>query len=141
MTSGGTWLLRDVTRGSVVADRVAVASTLAGRFRGLMGRSTLQPGEGLYLPTSSIHMFFMRFPIDALFVGRADADGVREVVGVRGGLPPWRGVALPVAGAEGVVELAAGTLADGPLVGDCVRLEPAVASCPIVRSAAVRSAA
>ncbi len=55
-------------------------------------------------------MFFMRFPIDALFVGKASDDGYRSVVGMRRNLPPWRGIVLPVRGAEGVIELPAGTL-------------------------------
>jgi len=66
--------------------------------------------EGLYLPANSIHMMFMRFPIDALFVSKADEAGNRSVVGIRDRLPPWRGVVMPVRGAEGVIELPAGTL-------------------------------
>lgn len=75
-----------------------------------MGRASLPQGEGLYLPTSSIHMMFMRFPIDALFVAREDAAGVRRVVGIREHLPPWRGLVMPVRAAQGVIELPAGTL-------------------------------
>ena len=70
----------------------------------------MDAGEGLYLPTSSIHMMFMRFPIDALFVSKPDGDGRRRVVGVRPDLPPWRGIVMPVRGADGVVEMPAGTL-------------------------------
>ena len=40
---------------------------------GLMGRRALPAGDGLWLPSSNgIHMFFMRFPIDAVFLARAD---------------------------------------------------------------------
>jgi uncharacterized protein len=90
-----------------------------------MGRTVLLPGEGVYLPgTSSIHMLFMRFPIDALFVGPPTDDGSRRVVGIRHSLPPWRGVVWYVRGAKGVVELPAGTLSQhGVEVGDLVRLE------------------
>ena len=42
-----------------------------------MGRASLAPDEGLYLPVNSIHMLFMRFAIDALFVGAADSAGRR----------------------------------------------------------------
>jgi hypothetical protein len=87
-----------------------MASSLVARFMGLMGRSSLPEGDGLYLPDSSIHMMFMRFPIDALFVGRLRADGSRPAVGMREHLPPWRGLVLPVRGAAAVIELPAGTL-------------------------------
>jgi uncharacterized membrane protein (UPF0127 family) len=108
---------------SPICARVAMARSFWGRFRGLMGRAALADDEGLYLATNSIHMLFMRFPIDALFVGAPDGGGVRPVVGVRPGLRPWSGLVLPVKGAAGVVELPAGTIARAGLsVGDGVRL-------------------
>ncbi len=95
------------------------------RFLGLMGRAALADGEGLYLKTSSIHMMFMRFPIDALFVGKPSDDGARKVVAIRAGLPPWRGLVLPVRGAEAVIELPAGTLDRHHVVpDDLVMFEP-----------------
>lgn len=92
-----------------------------------MGRSALADGEGLYLPgTNSIHMLFMRFPIDCMFLGAPSADGSREVVGVREHLAPWRGVVWWVRGARGAVEVPAGSVAAaGVRCGDVVRLEPA----------------
>lgn len=111
--------------GGVIAHEVEQARGFWARFRGLMGRASLAPGTGLYLADSSIHMFFMRFPIDALFVGAADTAGRRRVVAVRPDLPPWRGIVMPVRGAEGVVELPAGTLAAaGVQLGDEVVFEP-----------------
>jgi uncharacterized protein len=109
-----------------VCPRVTMGESLWQRFRGLMGRSALDPDEGLYLRTTSIHMLFMRFPIDALFVSRPGPDGVRDVVAARHGVAPWRGLVLPVRGAEGVLELPAGTLRRHDVaVGDRVVLEPA----------------
>lgn len=71
-------------------------------MRGLLGRRGLDSGQGLLLqPASSIHMFFMRFPIDAVFLG---ADG--EVVKVARNLAPWR--VASCRGAKAVVELRAG---------------------------------
>lgn len=102
--------LRRTTDGTVICDRLTLGASFRQRFMGLMGRASIRDGDGLYLPSSSIHMLFMRFPIDALFVSAADADGLRRVVGIREALPPWRGIVLPVRGAEGVVEMAAGTL-------------------------------
>jgi uncharacterized membrane protein (UPF0127 family) len=82
-------------------------------MRGLLGRDTLAPGEGLLIrPASSIHTFFMRFAIDAVFVDRAGT-----VVKVVSGLRPWRCAAARRASA--VLELAAGeAAARGVQVGD-----------------------
>lgn len=72
------------------------------RMRGLLGRASLAPGEGmLFRPTGSIHMFFMRFPIDAVFLDRE-----LVVLDVVRGLRPWRTASRR--GAKVVVELAAG---------------------------------
>jgi uncharacterized membrane protein (UPF0127 family) len=91
---GGRGLLvaRNLDRDTVLAERVEVAGSLWGKFRGLMGRAELPAGAGLWLPDSNgIHMMFMRFPIDAVFLGRPGPDGVREVVSVRPSLAAWRG--------------------------------------------------
>jgi hypothetical protein len=102
--------LRRTGDDTVICQRLALGESFWQRFRGLMGRAALDEGEGLYLPDNSIHMMFMRFPIDALFVSGADTDGRRRVVNLRPKLPPWRGLVLPVREAEGVIELEAGTL-------------------------------
>ena len=86
----------------VVCERCEAADTFLTRLRGLLGRRTLPEGEGLLLhPASSIHMFFMRFPIDAVFLDRE-----LRVVAVRSNLAPWRVAA--VSGSRYVLELAAG---------------------------------
>ncbi len=88
--------------GRVVCERCLVAETPLARMRGLLGRRGLASGEGLLLrPASSVHTFFMRFPIDVVFLG---ARG--EVLKVASNLAPWRAAAAR--GAKAVVELAAG---------------------------------
>jgi len=88
--------------GRVVCPRCAVADTAWTRLRGLLGRDRFEPDEGLLIrPTWSIHMLFMRFPIDAVFL---DGDG--RVLRVVERLPPWR--AAMKRGAKAVVELPAG---------------------------------
>ena len=103
--------LRRSGDGAIVCDRLRLGRSFAQRFMGLMGRASLPEGEGLYLPDTSIHMMFMRFPIDALFVSGEAPDGSRRAVAMREQLPPWRGIVMPVRGARGVIELPAGTLA------------------------------
>src|SRR5687768_11077937 len=100
----------NLTRGTVLADDLEIADTLWGRFMGLMGRSSLPSGRGLWLTGNGIHMFFMRFPIDAVFLGRASADGDRPVVSIHRGVRPWIGLVPFVRGADGVLELPVGTI-------------------------------
>jgi uncharacterized membrane protein (UPF0127 family) len=104
--------------GRVLCERCFVADSAVARMRGLLGRSGLESGEGLLLrPASSVHTFFMRFPIDVVFLGR---DG--EVLKVAERVPAWRTAAAR--GAKAVVELPAGEAARRALrVGD--RLDPA----------------
>ena len=129
--------MRRASDGAVVCDQLSLGESFGERFLGLMGRGSMAEGEGLYLKTSSIHMMFMRFPIDALFVSKPDDQGKRKVVGVREQLPPWRGIVLPVRGAEGVIELPAGTLDRHEVaLDDVVVFEPAEAAAPAEVSAA-----
>jgi len=117
-------LVRAVGDATPVVARLSVARSFWGRFRGLMLRASLGPDEGLYLPVNSIHMLFMRFPIDALFLDAPDQDGVQRVVAMRPDLRPWAGLVMPVRGAAGVVELPAGAIERGGLaVGDRLRLQ------------------
>ena len=117
--------LRRTGDDAVVCGHLMLGESFRQRFMGLMGRGSMDPDEGLYLPASSIHMMFMRFPIDALFVSKPDPAARRTVVGVRPDLPAWRGIVLPVRGAEGVIEMPAGTLARfGVALGDEVVFEP-----------------
>jgi len=84
-------------------------------MRGLLGRSSLAPDEGmLFRPAGSIHMFFMRFAIDAVFCTRE-----LEVIDVVRDLKPWRMAARR--GAKVVVELPVGGAA-GVEPGDRLRL-------------------
>ena len=118
----------NVTRQSVLADAIESADSLWAKFRGLMGRASLADGGGLWLPGSNgIHMMFMRFAIDCVFVGHpAPADGTREVVAVRRAVPPWRGVVWYVRGAHGTLELPTGTIdRTGTARGDRILLEGA----------------
>jgi uncharacterized protein len=104
--------------GKVLCERCEIPRSAFGRARGLLGRAGLEPGEGMLIDRAgSVHMFFMRFPIDVVFLDRD-----RKVVGVRHGLRPWR-----VAGAGRAVaslELPAGAAAEAGIdVGEVLVLE------------------
>src|SRR5690606_20119829 len=65
-------ILLNRTRNSTVANRIEVATTFFSRLKGLLGRNSLGAGESLRIDScSSIHTFFMRFAIDALFVDKS----------------------------------------------------------------------
>ena len=106
--------------GRVLADRLRVPRTFFGRGLGLMFRRELPAGEGMWIaPCNGIHMFFMRFAIDAVFLDRR-----LRVVRVRAGLRPWRVVPL-VLRAHGVLELPDGTVAGlGLERGEQLSIEP-----------------
>jgi uncharacterized membrane protein (UPF0127 family) len=88
--------------GSVVCERCVLADTALARMRGLLGRRELPSDEGILLrPASSVHMAFMRFPIDAVFL-----DKELRVVKVESDLRPWR--AAGSRKAKAVLEIAAG---------------------------------
>jgi hypothetical protein len=109
-------MLLKKTDGTVVCARCELADRPLKRMWGLLGRSSLAPDEGMLIrPAGSIHMFFMRFPIDAVF-----CDRDLRVVRVVSDLKPWRMAGKR--GAKAVVELAAGS-ADALRPGDQLTFE------------------
>jgi uncharacterized membrane protein (UPF0127 family) len=91
--------------GAVVCERCEIPESSFGRARGLLGRDGLEPGGGMLIDRAgSVHMFFMRFPIDVVFLARD-----RTVVGVKHRLGPWRMAAAR--GAVAALELPAGRAA------------------------------
>jgi uncharacterized membrane protein (UPF0127 family) len=98
-------VVRNLTRGTMVADRARCARSMLSRMRGLIGRRELASGEGLVLtPCSGIHMFWMRIPLDVVFLNRHN-----QVICAVSGLPTW--TMLPwVRGATSAVELPIGTV-------------------------------
>lgn len=90
---------------TILGDRVERAGTATTRNKGLLGRSGLDEGEGLWIvPCEAIHMFFMKFAIDVVFI-----DKKKRVTKVVSELKPWR-----LSGsirAHSVIELPAGTAA------------------------------
>ncbi len=104
-----------------------MADSLWARFMGLMGRPGLEPDSGLWLTGNGIHMMFMRFPIDAIFLGKPDPakGGAKPVLSVHPGLRAWTGLVPLVRGAHGVLELPVGTIERSrTAVGDLVSLDP-----------------
>ncbi len=116
--------LKHVESGRVLASQAREARNYWQRFRGLMLRRSLAPGEALLIePCSSIHMMFMLFSIDAVFYDRSG-----RMTKVAQNVKPWIGMAWGGRGAHGVVELPRGA-ASGLIVGD--HIEKAEGSRPV----------
>jgi uncharacterized protein len=104
-------------RGPVVCERGELATTLWKRTKGLLGRTGLADDEGLWIPTSSIHMFGMRFPIDVVY---ADREG--KVLKLVRAIRPWR--MSWCMGAKVALELSVGAIErSGVEVGDHLVIE------------------
>ncbi|QBG48010.1 DUF192 domain-containing protein [Verrucomicrobia bacterium S94] len=103
--------------GIPVVENVLIAESLRDRMRGLLGRTGLDPELGMLLrPCKSIHMWFMRFPIDAAFL-----DQNLQVLKMARNLRPWQLAFAPRA-TTCVLETAAGVL-DRVQQGDTLILE------------------
>ena len=113
----------NVTRGTVLATGMEVATTSARRSKGLLGRAGLAPGGGLWIiPCESVHTFFMRFPIDLVYLDRKNR--IRKV---RSEVGPWRVSAC--LSAHSVLELAAGVIRSTQTrSGDTLEFSPASSS-------------
>ncbi|MEZ6188938.1 MAG: DUF192 domain-containing protein [Planctomycetota bacterium] len=113
--------------GTVVASELVLANTFGTRLRGLIGRR-LPPEHGLWLePCNSIHMMFVPYAIDVVFLRRGEgplgAGSAGEVLKVCSRVWPWVGLAW-CSGATSALELKAGRAADlGLAVGDRLTLK------------------
>ena len=97
-------VIRNITRNTELANRLEVAGSGYKRSKGLLGRSGLEPGAGMWIiPCESVHTFFMHFPIDLVYLDRK-----HRVKKVKSCVPPWRISAC--LSAHSVVELPAGTI-------------------------------
>jgi uncharacterized membrane protein (UPF0127 family) len=94
----------NITRGTVLASALEVADTGPARNKGLLSRDGLAPGGGLWIiPCQSVHTFFMRFPIDLVYL-----DSRKRVRKVRSAVGAGR-ISFCLA-AQSVIELPAGTI-------------------------------
>lgn len=109
-----------VSDGRPLFQQVEIADTLWTRFKGLQLRKNLQSNAGILLvPGNCIHMFFMRFPIDAIFL---DADN--RIMKIAADLKPWRSMAV-AKGAHSILEVGAGRAEEeGLSVGDKLQIIP-----------------
>jgi uncharacterized protein len=112
------------TRGTTLCQQVEDGGGIAGQSRGLLGRDGLEHGHGLlfvrgrFEPFMWMHMFFMRFAIDIVFLDRQGT-----VIRISHSLRPWR-MSPVIFGASTAIELEAGAaLRSDTRVGDSIVFE------------------
>jgi uncharacterized membrane protein (UPF0127 family) len=94
----------NLTRQTVLATSMEVANTDAKRRKGLLGREGLSAGGGMWIcPCEAVHTFWMRFPIDLVYLDRKNQ--IRKLVSE---VRPWR--LSGCLSAHSVIELPSGTI-------------------------------
>jgi len=106
--------VRNIKNSSELSNNVAIADNLFKRMKGLLGKSEMRDGESLWIkPCNSVHTFFMKFPIDVIFLNKQN-----YVVAAIENLKPNRLTRLYPKSVS-VLELPAGTIeATATMVGD-----------------------
>jgi uncharacterized protein len=109
----------NLTRQTELARNAEVADHGAARNKGLLGRDSLLPGSGLWIvPCEGVHTFFMKFPIDLVYIDRN-----KKVRKVRSNVGPWRLSAC--LSAHSIIELPAGVIQSSKTVaGDQLQFSP-----------------
>jgi hypothetical protein len=109
----------NITRKTILASNVEAAKSGGKRSKGLLGRDSLAPGEGMWIvPCEAIHTFFMRFAIDLVYLDRKN-----RVKKVASSVRPWRLSAC--LSAYSVLELPVGTVQNSQSCpGDLIEFSP-----------------
>lgn len=108
---GQKMIIKNVTKKITLTSDCKVADKFGSRFMGLMGKKNLPKGSGLLIyPCNSIHMFFMKFPLDIIFISK-EKTVVQTVEGIR----PWHAT-MPVHKAYYALELPHGAIKDSNTV-------------------------
>ena len=121
LLDGGSarFVLRNVRTNETLADQLLTAFDSDSRRKGLLGRTSFPPGGALFIaPCNAVHTFFMRFPIDIIFITKSG-----DIVKLCRSQAPWR-MAWAFR-AYATIELAAGALESHDIaVGDGLAIVP-----------------
>ena len=110
--------VRNISRNTLLGDRIDIADTSAKRRTGLLKHTKLDSGEGLWIaPCEAVHTIGMKIPIDVLFL-----DKKRRVLKIKHEMPRSR-MAICLR-AHSVLELPSGhAAAMQTAVGDQLEFE------------------
>lgn len=110
--------IRNASKDTFIARESTLTENFWARARGLLGRPGFKEGEGLIIThCCSIHMFFMRFSIDAIFV-----DKRNYVVGLAENLKPFS-ISPVFLKSSFVIEVPVGTISHSrTAIGDLIEL-------------------
>ena len=113
----------NLTRKTLLATCMEVAESGANRNKGLLGRASLAPGEGLWIiPCEAVHTFWMQFPIDLVYLDRK-----KRIKKLKCSVPPWRLSAC--LSAHSILELPSGTIQNSRTeIGDTLEFSSATLS-------------
>ncbi len=108
----------NVTRSTTLATKAAIAKTPAARMQGLLGRDSLAAEEALVITQCrSIHMFFMKFPLDVIFINKQG-----KIVGLCPQIKPFHLSPIFFL-AQDAIELPVGTIAQSQSkIGDFLQI-------------------
>lgn len=102
--------LFDATGNNIGSYKLEVMDTFWKRFMGLMGRPEMPIGDAaLFRKCSSIHMFFMKIPLDVIWYGTPLSNGRMLVLAVSRNVKPWQ-LSFGPKHSQGCLEVAAGTV-------------------------------
>ncbi len=113
------FLIINTTKNTTIAQKGALADTFFSRMTGLLNRKSLQKNEALIITRCQhIHMLFMRFAIDAIFVSKDN-----HVVGLVKDIKPFQ-LSKIFFHAHYVIEAPVGTIVQTETsLGDRVKIE------------------
>ncbi|MEO0128692.1 MAG: DUF192 domain-containing protein [candidate division WOR-3 bacterium] len=110
--------LINISKNTIISNKAIVGDTFFKRLKGWLGRKNFNWGESLIIrPCKWIHTFFMRFPVDVIFV-----NAENKIVAMKSCFKPWR-----ISGiywrARFVIELPCGTIKrTSTTIGDIIEL-------------------
>lgn len=79
-------VIRNKIRLTLLAKNCQTADNFLSRLKGLIGKESFLEEEGLIItPCNSIHMFFMKFSLDIIFVDKSN-----RVVHLIENIKPWK---------------------------------------------------
>ena len=111
-------MIINISRDVLIAKTITVANNPFSRMKGLLGTASLPVQKALVItPCNSIHMLFMQFPIDVIFINKTN-----HVVGLVNNIPPF--AFSPIFWESScAIELPAGTIQQTQTaVGDIIQI-------------------